>query len=73
MDRLPVGGGGHGNTEVAPHAAAAAVLAGRQVAPAARTTMLARQHLETTRDGSRRSTRRWRSGRARRLGRGGAG
>lgn len=40
---------GFGKTEVALHAAAAAVFAGKQVAIAAPTTLLARQHLETFR------------------------
>jgi transcription-repair coupling factor (superfamily II helicase) len=47
MDRLVVGDVGYGKTEVALRAAAVAALAGRQVAVAAPTTVLARQHLET--------------------------
>ena len=50
MDRLVVGDVGYGKTEVALRAAAVAALAGRQVALAAPTTVLARQHLETFRD-----------------------
>ncbi len=46
MDRLVVGDVGYGKTEVALRAAAIAALAGRQVAIAAPTTVLARQHLE---------------------------
>ena len=46
MDRLVVGDVGFGKTEVALRAAAIAVLAGRQVAVAAPTTVLARQHIE---------------------------
>ena len=46
MDRLVVGDVGFGKTEVALRAAAIAVLAGRQVAIAAPTTVLARQHIE---------------------------
>ncbi len=49
MDRLIVGDVGYGKTEVALRAAAAVALAGRQVALAAPTTVLARQHLETFR------------------------
>ncbi len=45
MDRLIVGDVGFGKTEVALRAAAAAVLAGRQVAVIAPTTVLARQHV----------------------------
>ena len=47
MDRLVVGDVGYGKTEVALRAAAIAALAGRQVALAAPTTVLARQHIET--------------------------
>ena len=47
MDRLVVGDVGYGKTEVALRAAAVAALAGRQVAVAAPTTVLARQHVET--------------------------
>jgi len=47
MDRLIVGDVGFGKTEVALRAAALAALAGQQVAIAAPTTVLARQHLET--------------------------
>ncbi|MGJ3627576.1 DEAD/DEAH box helicase [Sphingomonas sp. MMS24-JH45] len=47
MDRLVIGDVGYGKTEVALRAAAVAALAGRQVAIAAPTTVLARQHLET--------------------------
>jgi transcription-repair coupling factor (superfamily II helicase) len=47
MDRLVVGDVGYGKTEVALRAAAAAALAGWQVALAAPTTVLARQHVET--------------------------
>jgi transcription-repair coupling factor (superfamily II helicase) len=47
MDRLVVGDVGYGKTEVALRAAALAALAGRQVAVAAPTTVLVRQHLET--------------------------
>ena len=47
MDRLVVGDVGFGKTEVALRAAAAAVLAGRQVAVVTPTTVLARQHSET--------------------------
>ncbi|NJC05522.1 transcription-repair coupling factor (superfamily II helicase) [Sphingomonas kaistensis] len=49
MDRLVVGDVGFGKTEVALRAAAMAVFAGKQVAMAAPTTVLARQHLETFR------------------------
>ncbi|MGI4948497.1 MAG: helicase-related protein [Janthinobacterium lividum] len=49
MDRLIVGDVGYGKTEVALRAAAAVALAGRQVALAAPTTVLARQHLDTFR------------------------
>jgi transcription-repair coupling factor (superfamily II helicase) len=47
MDRLLVGDVGFGKTEVALRAAATAALAGFQVAVAAPTTVLARQHIET--------------------------
>ncbi|WP_234024858.1 DEAD/DEAH box helicase [Tsuneonella amylolytica] len=47
MDRLIVGDVGYGKTEVALRAAAAAALAGSQVALAAPTSVLARQHYET--------------------------
>jgi transcription-repair coupling factor (superfamily II helicase) len=47
MDRLVVGDVGYGKTEVALRAAALAALAGYQVAIAAPTTVLARQHLES--------------------------
>lgn len=47
MDRLVIGDVGYGKTEVALRAAALAALAGHQVALAAPTTVLARQHLET--------------------------
>jgi transcription-repair coupling factor (superfamily II helicase) len=47
MDRLVIGDVGYGKTEVALRAAAMVVLAGRQVAIAAPTTVLVRQHLET--------------------------
>ena len=47
MDRLVVGDVGYGKTEVALRAAALAALAGYQVAVAAPTTVLVRQHLET--------------------------
>ncbi len=46
MDRLVVGDVGYGKTEVALRAAALVALAGRQVAIAAPTTVLVRQHLE---------------------------
>jgi transcription-repair coupling factor (superfamily II helicase) len=49
MDRLVVGDVGYGKTEVALRAAALVALAGRQVAIAAPTTVLARQHLDTFR------------------------
>lgn len=49
MDRLVCGDVGYGKTEVALRAAAAAVFAGRQVALAVPTTVLARQHFETFR------------------------
>lgn len=47
MDRLVVGDVGYGKTEVALRAAAICALAGKQVAIAVPTTVLARQHLET--------------------------
>ncbi|WP_404713802.1 DEAD/DEAH box helicase [Sphingomonas sp. MMS24-J13] len=47
MDRLVVADVGYGKTEVALRAAAIAALAGHQVAIAAPTTVLARQHVET--------------------------
>jgi transcription-repair coupling factor (superfamily II helicase) len=47
MDRLIVGDVGYGKTEVALRAAAMVALAGRQVAIAAPTTVLVRQHIET--------------------------
>lgn len=50
MDRLVIGDVGYGKTEVALRAAAAAVFAGKQVAIAAPTTVLVRQHLETFKD-----------------------
>ncbi|WP_205481553.1 helicase-related protein [Sphingomonas arenae] len=50
MDRLVIGDVGYGKTEVALRAAAMAALAGKQVALAAPTTVLARQHLETFRE-----------------------
>jgi len=50
MDRLVIGDVGFGKTEVALRAAAIAALAGKQVALAAPTTVLARQHLETFRE-----------------------
>lgn len=49
MDRLVCGDVGFGKTEVALRAAAAVALSGRQVAVAAPTTVLVRQHLETFR------------------------
>lgn len=49
MDRLVCGDVGFGKTEVALRAAAAAALAGRQVAVVAPTTVLVRQHIETFR------------------------
>ncbi len=49
MERLLCGDVGFGKTEVALHAATAVALAGRQVALAAPTTLLAAQHLETFR------------------------
>ncbi|HVF93539.1 MAG TPA: helicase-related protein, partial [Sphingomonas sp.] len=50
MDRLVIGDVGYGKTEVALRAAAIAALAGKQVAVAAPTTVLARQHLEAFRE-----------------------
>jgi transcription-repair coupling factor (superfamily II helicase) len=47
MDRLVIGDGGFGKTEVALRAAAAAAFAGKQVAVAVPTTVLARQHCNT--------------------------
>ncbi|RZM37346.1 MAG: DEAD/DEAH box helicase [Sphingomonas sp.] len=47
MDRLVIGDVGYGKTEVALRATAAVALAGRQVAIAAPTTVLVRQHIET--------------------------
>ncbi|GJD63122.1 helicase-related protein [Methylobacterium frigidaeris] len=47
MDRLVCGDVGFGKTEVALRAAAAALLAGKQVAVVAPTTVLVRQHLRT--------------------------
>ena len=47
MDRLVCGDVGFGKTEVALRAAAAALLAGRQVVVAAPTTVLVRQHVQT--------------------------
>ncbi|GJD49669.1 Transcription-repair-coupling factor [Methylobacterium crusticola] len=47
MDRLVCGDVGFGKTEVALRAAAAALLAGRQVAVVAPTTVLVRQHVQT--------------------------
>jgi transcription-repair coupling factor (superfamily II helicase) len=49
MDRLVVGDVGYGKTEVAMRAAALTALAGKQVAIAAPTTVLVRQHLESFR------------------------
>ncbi|WP_018262758.1 DEAD/DEAH box helicase [Methylobacterium sp. WSM2598] len=49
MDRLVCGDVGFGKTEVALRAAAAALFAGKQVAVAAPTTVLVRQHVETFR------------------------
>lgn len=49
MDRLVIGDVGYGKTEVALRAAALAALAGGQVAVAAPTTVLARQHIESFR------------------------
>ena len=47
MDRLVIGDVGYGKTEVALRAAAIVALSGGQVAIAAPTTVLARQHLES--------------------------
>ncbi len=47
MDRLVIGDVGYGKTEIALRAAAAVALSGRQVAIAAPTTVLVRQHLDT--------------------------
>ncbi|KQN00310.1 helicase-related protein [Sphingomonas sp. Leaf25] len=47
MDRLVIGDVGYGKTEVALRAAAIVALAGRQVAIAAPTTVLVRQHLDS--------------------------
>jgi transcription-repair coupling factor (superfamily II helicase) len=49
MDRLVIGDVGFGKTEVALRAAAAAALAGKQVAVVAPTTVLVRQHVQTFR------------------------
>jgi transcription-repair coupling factor (superfamily II helicase) len=49
MDRLVCGDVGFGKTEVALRAAASVALSGKQVALAAPTTVLVRQHLETFR------------------------
>jgi transcription-repair coupling factor (superfamily II helicase) len=49
MDRLVCGDVGFGKTEIALRAAAAAALAGKQVAVVAPTTVLVRQHLQTFR------------------------
>ena len=49
MDRLVIGDVGYGKTEVALRAAAIVALSGRQVAIAAPTTVLVRQHVETFR------------------------
>lgn len=49
MDRLIIGDVGYGKTEVAMRAAALVALAGGQVAIAAPTTVLVRQHLESFR------------------------
>ena len=49
VDRLVIGDVGYGKTEVALRAAALTALSGRQVAIAAPTTVLVRQHLETFR------------------------
>jgi transcription-repair coupling factor (superfamily II helicase) len=49
MNRLVCGDVGFGKTEVALRAAAAAALAGKQVAVAAPTTVLVRQHVQTFR------------------------
>ncbi len=50
MDRLVCGDVGFGKTEVAMRAAFVAVMAGKQVALLAPTTLLAEQHLQTFRD-----------------------
>ncbi|MCK8457326.1 TRCF domain-containing protein [Sphingomonas faeni] len=47
MDRLVIGDVGYGKTEIALRAAGMVALAGRQVAIAAPTTVLVRQHIET--------------------------
>jgi transcription-repair coupling factor (superfamily II helicase) len=47
MDRLVIGDVGYGKTEVALRGAALAALAGRQVAIAAPTTVLVRQHIDS--------------------------
>ncbi len=47
MDRLVIGDVGYGKTEIALRATAAVALSGRQVAIAAPTTVLVRQHIET--------------------------
>ncbi len=47
MDRLVIGDVGYGKTEIALRAAAAVAFSGRQVAIAAPTTVLVRQHIET--------------------------
>jgi transcription-repair coupling factor (superfamily II helicase) len=47
MDRIVIGDVGYGKTEVALRAAAAVAFCGKQVAVAAPTTVLVRQHLET--------------------------
>ena len=47
MDRLVIGDVVYGKTEIALRAAAAVALSGRQVAIAAPTTVLVRQHIET--------------------------
>jgi transcription-repair coupling factor (superfamily II helicase) len=49
MNRIVCGDVGYGKTEVALRAAAAAALAGKQVAVVAPTTVLVRQHLQTFR------------------------
>ncbi|HEX8669725.1 MAG TPA: DEAD/DEAH box helicase [Allosphingosinicella sp.] len=49
MDRLVVGDVGYGKTEVALRAAALTILAGKQVALVAPTTVLVRQHIESFR------------------------
>jgi len=50
MDRLICGDAGYGKTEVAMRAAFKTVLAGKQVAILAPTTVLAYQHLQTFKD-----------------------